>query len=60
LTGLVQRYVSARRPIGGLPEWLVGEAEERNGGPLADDVAMLLLTSEPSSAGRVPATGAGH
>jgi serine phosphatase RsbU (regulator of sigma subunit) len=27
-----------------LPAWLVGHAEERNGGPLSDDVAMLLLT----------------
>jgi serine phosphatase RsbU (regulator of sigma subunit) len=27
-----------------LPAWLVGQAEERNGGPLADDVALLLLT----------------
>lgn len=27
-----------------LPEWLVARAEEHNGGPLADDVAMLLLT----------------
>jgi serine phosphatase RsbU (regulator of sigma subunit) len=27
-----------------LPAWLVGEVEQRNGGPLADDVAMLLVT----------------
>jgi len=27
-----------------LPRWLIGEAEELNGGPLADDVAVLLLT----------------
>jgi serine phosphatase RsbU (regulator of sigma subunit) len=27
-----------------LPAWLVSRAEERNGGPLADDVAVLLLT----------------
>jgi serine phosphatase RsbU (regulator of sigma subunit) len=27
-----------------LPGWLVGRAEERNGGPLADDVAVLLLS----------------
>jgi serine phosphatase RsbU (regulator of sigma subunit) len=27
-----------------IPEWLVGQAEERNGEPLADDVAMLLAT----------------
>jgi serine phosphatase RsbU (regulator of sigma subunit) len=31
-----------------LPAWLVGEAEQRNGGPLADDVAMLLLASSAS------------
>lgn len=27
-----------------LPAWLIGEAELRNGGALADDVAVLLLT----------------
>jgi len=27
-----------------LPAWLVKQAEEANGGPLADDVAMLMLT----------------
>ena len=27
-----------------LPGWLASQAEEANGGPLADDVAMLLLT----------------
>jgi serine phosphatase RsbU (regulator of sigma subunit) len=27
-----------------LPGWLAGQAEERNGGPLSDDVAVLLLT----------------
>jgi serine phosphatase RsbU (regulator of sigma subunit) len=31
--------------LAGLPAWLVGSAETANGGPLADDVAMLLLTS---------------
>lgn len=30
--------------ISGLPAWLVGRAEAANGGPLADDVAMLLLS----------------
>jgi serine phosphatase RsbU (regulator of sigma subunit) len=37
----------AARPAGRpreLPAWLLGQAEERNGGPLADDVAVLLLT----------------
>ncbi|HEY9483986.1 MAG TPA: hypothetical protein VIR00_13585, partial [Micromonosporaceae bacterium] len=33
----------------GLPEWLVAEAERRNGGPLADDVAMLLLTGDSTA-----------
>ncbi|HEU5110564.1 MAG TPA: PP2C family protein-serine/threonine phosphatase, partial [Micromonosporaceae bacterium] len=28
-----------------LPAWLVGRAETANGGPLPDDVAMLLLTT---------------
>jgi serine phosphatase RsbU (regulator of sigma subunit) len=28
-----------------LPQWLVGQAEVRNGEPLADDVAMLLLNA---------------
>jgi serine phosphatase RsbU (regulator of sigma subunit) len=32
-------------PLPDLPAWLVGRAEEYNGGPLVDDVAMLLLTS---------------
>jgi len=27
-----------------LPGWLIAQAEEANGGPLADDVAMLMLT----------------
>jgi hypothetical protein len=30
-------------PLDGLPAWLVGRAEQGNGGPLADDVAMLLI-----------------
>lgn len=30
-------------PLAALPAWLVGRAEEVNGGPLADDVAMLLV-----------------
>jgi serine phosphatase RsbU (regulator of sigma subunit) len=44
LTELVDRYHRRGAPLAGLPDWLVGQAEERNGGPLADDVAMLLLT----------------
>jgi serine phosphatase RsbU (regulator of sigma subunit) len=31
-------------PRGDLPGWLVAQAEEANGGPLADDVAMLLVS----------------
>jgi serine phosphatase RsbU (regulator of sigma subunit) len=34
-----------------LPGWLLGQAEERNGGPLADDVAVLLVSPD-QSAGR--------
>jgi serine phosphatase RsbU (regulator of sigma subunit) len=39
----------ARAEGAALPLWLIGQAEERNGGPLADDVAVLLLT--PGGAG---------
>ena len=46
LTELVAQYVGANQPIGALPGWLVEQAERRNGGPLADDVAMLLLTGD--------------
>jgi serine phosphatase RsbU (regulator of sigma subunit) len=31
-------------PLAALPAWLVGRAEQGNGGPLADDVAMLLIS----------------
>ncbi len=31
-------------PLAALPAWLVGQAEQGNGGPLADDVAMLLIS----------------
>jgi serine phosphatase RsbU (regulator of sigma subunit) len=30
--------------LAALPAWLVGRAEQANGGPLADDVAMLLIS----------------
>ncbi|OLB77863.1 MAG: transcriptional regulator [Actinobacteria bacterium 13_2_20CM_2_71_6] len=44
------RLVSAHRrtgaPLADLPGWLFAQAEERNGDPLADDVAMLLLTRD--------------
>jgi serine phosphatase RsbU (regulator of sigma subunit) len=44
--GLCQLVASypADAPVSGIPDWLISEAEERNGEPLADDVAMLLLT----------------
>jgi serine phosphatase RsbU (regulator of sigma subunit) len=32
-----------------LPGWLVGAVQERNGGPLADDVAVVLISPESSS-----------
>jgi FixJ family two-component response regulator len=32
-----------------LPGWLVGAVQERNGGPLADDVAVVLISPEPAS-----------
>ena len=44
LIDLVRAYRRRGGPLDRLPDWLVGQAEERNGGPLADDVAMLLLT----------------
>jgi serine phosphatase RsbU (regulator of sigma subunit) len=44
LTELVRGYRRRGLPLDALPDWLVGQAEERNGGALADDVAMLLLT----------------
>jgi serine phosphatase RsbU (regulator of sigma subunit) len=31
-------------PLTGLPAWLVGRADQGNGGPLTDDVAMLLIS----------------
>jgi serine phosphatase RsbU (regulator of sigma subunit) len=44
LIELVRAYRRRGGPLDRLPDWLVGQAEERNGGLLADDVAMLLLT----------------
>jgi serine phosphatase RsbU (regulator of sigma subunit) len=46
LCDLVSRYLRAGGALADMPDWLVGEAEKRNNGPLADDVAMLLLTKE--------------
>ncbi|HKD99051.1 MAG TPA: fused response regulator/phosphatase [Micromonosporaceae bacterium] len=44
LSTLVNGYVAGGGALARLPEWLVAQAEQRNGGPLADDVAMLLVT----------------
>ncbi|MEV0717173.1 fused response regulator/phosphatase [Asanoa sp. NPDC050611] len=44
--GLVELVEAARDvPLVDLPAWLVGRAEDANGGPFADDVAMLLVSS---------------
>ncbi|NJP31381.1 fused response regulator/phosphatase [Micromonospora sp. HSS6-12] len=45
LAGLLADPATAGVPLSELPAWLVGRAEQLNGGPLADDVAMLLVTS---------------
>jgi serine phosphatase RsbU (regulator of sigma subunit) len=44
LIELVRGYRRRGAPMSELADWLVGQAEERNGGALADDVAMLVLT----------------
>jgi hypothetical protein len=44
LTGLVSDAQSQEVPLSELPGWLVGRAEDLNGGPLADDVAMLVVS----------------
>jgi serine phosphatase RsbU (regulator of sigma subunit) len=44
LCGLLDEPSAAEVPLPALPAWLVGRAEEANGGPLADDVAMLLIS----------------
>ncbi len=46
LCELVSRYRRGGGGLAAMPDWLVGQAEQRNDGPLADDVAMLLLTKE--------------
>jgi serine phosphatase RsbU (regulator of sigma subunit) len=46
LCGMIDTYVRGGGPPDGLPEWLAAEAERRNGGPLADDVAMLLVSGK--------------
>jgi serine phosphatase RsbU (regulator of sigma subunit) len=47
ITGLRDLITSAparQLPRADLPSWLAEQAEKANEGPLADDVAMLLLT----------------
>lgn len=44
LARIVEDILASGTPIGELPERLVDEAEQHNGGPLQDDVAMLLIT----------------
>ncbi|GAA1797342.1 SpoIIE family protein phosphatase [Planosporangium flavigriseum] len=48
IDGLCALLKDYRESVAGpyeLPRWLVGQAELRNGEPLADDVAMLLLNA---------------
>jgi serine phosphatase RsbU (regulator of sigma subunit) len=56
LCGMVRAYLADGGDTDELPGWLVAEAERRNGGPLADDVAMLLLTGHAVTAVPEPAT----
>jgi serine phosphatase RsbU (regulator of sigma subunit) len=44
LCRVLAQPVAGQVPLPALPAWLVGYAEQINGGPLADDVAMLLIT----------------
>ncbi|MDT4994705.1 MAG: hypothetical protein QOH97_4597, partial [Actinoplanes sp.] len=44
LCGLIGEPAGVEVPLAVLPAWLVGRAEQGNGGPLADDVAMLLIS----------------
>jgi serine phosphatase RsbU (regulator of sigma subunit) len=44
LCRLLDEPAAAGVPLPALPAWLVGRAEQANGGPLADDVAMLLIS----------------
>jgi serine phosphatase RsbU (regulator of sigma subunit) len=44
LCDLLAEPAAREVPLAALPAWLVGQAEQRNGGPLADDVAMLLIS----------------
>ncbi|MET7952330.1 SpoIIE family protein phosphatase, partial [Micromonospora sp. NPDC005324] len=44
LSGLLGEPANRSVSLPELPAWLVGRAERLNGGPLADDVAMLLVS----------------
>ncbi|MFC7707873.1 PP2C family protein-serine/threonine phosphatase [Micromonospora lupini] len=44
LSGLLDEPANREVSLPDLPAWLVGRAEQINGGPLADDVAMLLVS----------------
>ncbi|GLZ61767.1 MULTISPECIES: PP2C family protein-serine/threonine phosphatase [Micromonospora] len=44
LSGLLGEPANRSVSLPELPAWLVGRAEQLNGGPLADDVAMLLVS----------------
>ncbi len=44
LCKLLDEPDAAEVPLAALPAWLNGRAEQGNGGPLADDVAMLLIS----------------
>jgi serine phosphatase RsbU (regulator of sigma subunit) len=56
LCAMVRAYLADGGDTDELPGWLVAEAERCNGGPLADDVAMLLLTGHAVTAVPQPAT----
>ncbi len=44
LCGLLDEPAALMVPLADLPAWLVARAAQGNGGPLADDVAMLLIS----------------
>ena len=44
LCRMIDMYLRGGGGSDGLAKYLVAEAERRNGGPLADDVAMLLVS----------------
>ncbi|GAA4596976.1 serine phosphatase RsbU (regulator of sigma subunit) [Actinoplanes octamycinicus] len=44
LCKLLDEPDSRQVPLTALPAWLVGRADQDNGGPLTDDVAMLLIS----------------